>query len=162
MKMDSETRPATAQDREQLYSLYCTVLRDHISAIWGWDDTWQRNDFDGHFSPQQITVLLVGNHPIGYMHVEERSGVTWLRMIAILPEHQKKGIGRRAMEDLIDKANHQAKDIGLQVFKINTNARRFYERLGFNIEEETSTHFVMRRKMSQPNTASPGTGCARP
>jgi len=45
------------QNREKLFMLYGKVLRKHITSIWGWNDTWQRNDFDGHFKPQQNTSL---------------------------------------------------------------------------------------------------------
>jgi RimJ/RimL family protein N-acetyltransferase len=51
---------------------------------------------------------------------------------------------------LIDRANGQAKDVALAVFKINTDARRFYERVGFIVEGETPTHFNMRLKRSDP------------
>jgi len=146
IKVNFNTRQAMEQDREQLFMLYGKVLREHITSIWGWDDIWQRNDFDGHFKPQQITIFTVENKIVGYMELEDRIDLIWLRMIAILPENQNKRIGSGAMIALIDRANHQEKDIGLQVFKINTDAQRFYTRLGFTIIEETATHFVMRLK----------------
>lgn len=90
-------------------------------------------------------------------------------MIAILPEYQGKGIGGCVMRQLIERANSQSKDVALSVFKINTAARRFYERFGFKVEGETPTHFNMRRKESElptthrslPSLIAPETQCDR-
>jgi hypothetical protein len=57
IKVNFNTRQAMEQNREKLFMLYGKVLRKHITSIWGWNDTWQRNDFDGHFKPQQNTSL---------------------------------------------------------------------------------------------------------
>lgn len=139
--VDFQTRQAVEQDREALYALHGLTLRKHIAAIWGWDETWQRNHFDEHFAPEQIAVIVVGERTVGYTRVEERNEVTYLFMLTVHPDQQNKGIGRRVMERLTEKADKQAKDTALQVFKINTDARRFYERLGFQVVGETATHF---------------------
>ena len=150
--MEFRTRQATAEDREPLFSLYGGVLKKHIADIWGWNDEWQQKDFDTHFRPQDVTVLLDADRIIGYMQEEDRCDALWLRMIAILPECQSKGVGGRVLRQLIDRTNRQAKDVALAVFKINTEARRFYERFGFIVEDETPTHCNMRRKRSElPN-----------
>lgn len=152
--MEFQTRQATAEDREPLFALYDKVLRKHIADIWGWNDEWQRKDFNDHFHAEEIGVLTELGRVIGYMQVEDRDEALWLRMIAILPEYQGKGIGGCVLRQLIQKANCQAKDVALVVFKINTDARRFYERFGFKVEGETVTHFSMRRNRSElPNKA---------
>lgn len=150
--MEFQTRRATAKDREPLFALYGKVLRKHIADIWGWNDEWQKNDFDTHFRPEDVTVLLDAGRIIGYMQAEDQDDVVWLRMIVVQPEYQSKGIGGSVLRQLITRTNGMGKDIALAVFKINTDARRLYERLGFVVEGETSTHFNMRRMGSpMPN-----------
>lgn len=57
--------------------------------------------------------------------------------------HQRKGIGRRLLESVIASGNDQSKGIGLEVFKINDEAMKFYERFGFTVEGENPTSYVM-------------------
>ena len=67
-------------------------------------------------------------------------------MICVAPEYQNKGIGSTLLKAFIHDCSAKQQDVTLGVFKINTDARRFYERLGFAIIEEASTHYLMRRK----------------
>jgi ribosomal protein S18 acetylase RimI-like enzyme len=81
-------------------------------------------------------------------------------MIVVHPHHQRKGIGKKLLESVIAPGNEQSKGIGLEVFKINDEAKKFYERYGFNVEDETSSSYVM---WLMPNPAferdSPKAGC---
>jgi hypothetical protein len=36
--VDLDLRPASEQDREFLYALHCSTMRDVIEQTWGWDD----------------------------------------------------------------------------------------------------------------------------
>lgn len=79
----------------------------------------------------------------GYSHVENRGDQIFIRMIVVHPRHQHKGIGSKLLESVIAEGNEQSMNIGLEVFKINDEAKKFYERYGFNIEDETSSSYVM-------------------
>jgi len=118
-------------------------MRDYISEIWGWDDQWQENDFFSHFEPDDITLVLKEQGLAGYSHVENRGGQMFIRMIVVHPNHQRKGIGSKLLESVIAAGKVQSKSIGLEVFKINHEAKKFYERYGFNVEDETSSSYVM-------------------
>ena len=52
------------------------------------------------------------------------------------------------MKRIIDDANLEQKPVTLQVLKINTRATAFYQRLGFIIVDENSTHFQMKRPVN--------------
>lgn len=118
-------------------------MRGFISEIWGWDEQWQKNDFSAHFDPQGITLVHQEHALVGYSHVENQGGPLFIRMIVIHPHHQRKGIGRKLLESVIASGNEQSKGVGLQVFKINDGAKKFYERFGFNVEGEIPTSYVM-------------------
>jgi len=144
--MEFDTRPATLDDRAQLYELYASVLKVHISKIWSWDESWQQNDFYDHFVPEQIRVAVVDGQVIAYIHVEPRDGAPHVRMMCVRPEYQRKGIGTALLKSVIQNSSARQQDITLLVFRINTKARRFYERLGFEVCGETATHYEMKRK----------------
>ena len=79
----------------------------------------------------------------GYSHVENRGDQIFIRMIVVHPRHQHKGIGSKLLESVIAEGKEQSKGIRLEVFKINHEAMKFYERYGFNVEYETSSSYVM-------------------
>ena len=66
-----------------------------------------------------------------------------MKRIEVLPEYQGKGISGFMINQLIRSAKKEGRDLRLHVFKINP-ARRLYSRLGFQIVDETETHYVMR------------------
>ena len=132
-------------------------MHDYISKIWGWDDQWQENDFSSHFDPEGITLVHKEQKLVGYSHVENRGVQIFIRMIVVHPNHQRKGIGSKLLESVIAEGKEQSKVIGLEVFKLNHEAKKFYERYGFNVEDETSSSYVMGL---MPNSAFER-GCAK-
>lgn len=118
-------------------------MRDYISAIWGWDDQWQENDFSSHFDSEGIILAHREQELTGYSHVENRDGNIFIRMIVVHPLHQRKGIGSNLLESVIAAGMEQSKGLRLEVFKINYEAKKFYEKYGFNVEDETSSSYVM-------------------
>ena len=136
-------RKAEETDRDAIYQLYCLVMRGFISEIWGWNERWQENDFSAHFDPQGITLAHQEHELVGYSHVENLGGQLFIRMIVVHPHHQRKGIGRKLLGSVIASGNEQSMGIGLEVFKINNEARKFYGRFGFIVEGETPSSYVM-------------------
>lgn len=134
---------ATKYDEAILFDLYCQVMKDYISEIWGWDQEWQANDFIKHFNPENITVVKEENIAIGYSQIEEQGNQLYIRMLLLLPNYQRIGIGSDLLNAAIEKASAQSKDISLQVFKINEQAKKFYEHHGFHVQGETPSCFTM-------------------
>jgi hypothetical protein len=42
-------RSASNLDREFLYRLYSMTMREVVDETWGWDEDWQRKDFEKRF-----------------------------------------------------------------------------------------------------------------
>ena len=57
----------------------------------------------------------------------------WIDQFYVLPDAQGRGVGT----SLLDIAKGQAQSLSLWTFQRNTAARRFYERRGFVVIEET-------------------------
>ncbi len=81
----------------------------------------------------------------GYSQAEHRDGLLFIRMMVVHPEFRRKGIGRKLLGDVITSAGMQSKHIGLEVFKINNEAKAFYESHGFMIEGVTPSSHIMVR-----------------
>jgi len=136
-------RQASTLEKQAIFELYRVVMSDYISQIWGWNEDWQTNDFSTHFNPEEITLVYKENELVAYSHIEIKNEQLYLRMIAIHPDQQRNGIGTKLLESLIASAKEQSKSIALEVFKINTQAKRLYEKYGFNVEGETDASYIM-------------------
>ena len=118
-------------------------MQGYVSEIWGWDEQWQENDFSAQFDPNSIIVVHKERELVGYSHVENRDTQLYIRMLVVHPHYQRRGIGSKLVESVIASGKQQPRHIGLEVFKINDEAKKFYERHGFNVEGETPSSYVM-------------------
>jgi ribosomal protein S18 acetylase RimI-like enzyme len=118
-------------------------MHGYISEIWGWDEHWQENDFSAHFDSKGITLAYKERVLAGYSQVENQDEQIFIRMIVVHPHHQRKGIGSKLLASVITSGKKQCKIVRLKVFKINEEAKKFYEMHGFTVESEISSSFNM-------------------
>ena len=83
-----------------------------------------------------VLVAEVENSAVGYIWVtllqdESRDWDAEIVSLHLLPEHKRKGIGRRLLETVAFKLREQGcSSVFLWVLEENQSARRFYEALG--------------------------------
>jgi ribosomal protein S18 acetylase RimI-like enzyme len=130
-------RPATPDDEEFCFQLHKLAMGDYVAAIWGWDDTAQRDYQARAFDPDQWQVITVDGADAGLLVVEDRPEEIYLGRIELHPDHQGRGIGRHLIRGLIDRAHEQDRHVVLEVLTVNTRAQALYRRLGF---QETARH----------------------
>jgi ribosomal protein S18 acetylase RimI-like enzyme len=148
-------RPATAADYTFLYQLHVATMKPSVIQVWGWDEELQAGRFRQHFDPGHLRIVIVDGQEIGVLEVEERPSERFLANLRILPAFQGQGWGTCILHDLLIQAHEAGVPMTLQVLKVNHAARRLYERLGFYVTEETSTHY---RMSTQPRDPPAGTG----
>lgn len=135
---------AQPKDFEFLKNVHHTTLKEHITKIWGWDKTQQDQIFKQEFESGNIQVVSFAQKNIGYLQLKIEMDSIHLINILILSEFQGQGLGTEIMHDLIAKSKTENVTLKLGVFKINTGAKRLYEKLGFKTYSESDTHFYMR------------------
>jgi ribosomal protein S18 acetylase RimI-like enzyme len=119
-----------------------------VDQTWGWDEAFQEAVFRKNYVPAEIQVITFAEKDIGMLSLEERGEDVFLRAIEIHPENQGQGIGTAIIQKIIAEGALKMKPAFLHVLKVNP-ARRLYERLGFSVVSETSTHFQMRTSISK-------------
>lgn len=63
----------------------------------------------------------------------------WVNYLAVLPQHQRAGIGRRMMDEAESRLRAAGcPKINLQVRSTNTEAIEFYKRIGFKVDDVVS------------------------
>ena len=139
-------RQAQATDSEFVFAVKKAAFREYVEQIWGWDDTYQRDLHDKRFASQDLRIIQFHGTDVGFLSTSNTSDTFKVDQLYILPEYQGRGIGAACMRRIIDDASLEQKSVTLQVLKINVRAIAFYQRLGFTIVDENSTHFQMKRQ----------------
>ena len=81
-------------------------------------------------------LLFEENHPVGYFSYHHENDSLFLSKIYVAKEVRGKGIGRKALDFIIAKAQSESfKAIRLTVNKFNSGTIAAYKKLGFKIKD---------------------------
>lgn len=138
-------RDVEVGDIEWLYELNEDSYRDVIIRQFGeWDENFQRQWFEKKWDGRRpAKVLMIKGEPAGVFVLQRRADHDWLDEILIGPDFRDRGIGTAVMWDLIADARVRERRLRLRVLTKNYDAKRFYERLGFQVFEKLEQHYVM-------------------
>jgi len=89
-------------------------------------------------------VILIDGERAGRIYVDRREDEIGLMEMTLLPRFRNQGIGTGLIEELLTEAGDRGKPVVLYVEHWNPDARRLYQRLGFEEEEDLTTHWKMR------------------
>ena len=137
-------RLAKEPDVEPLREIHRAAMRRHVEKTWGWDEEWQKTFFREHFPFGQRQVVEYGGETAGMLDVIRHDDHIELANIMIAPKFHRNGIGSSLIRQLQNEARNVGVPIRLQVLKVNLDAQRLYERLGFERFGETESHYLMR------------------
>ena len=145
MDLAYEFAPATESDREVVCDLNLRCYRELVVRQFGeWDEAFQRSHFDRKWGESTYRKIMVGGEMAGVLVVENHEDHVFLSEIQIDPGQQGRGLGRRVVSDLIEKAEKAGLPVRLRVL-LQNRAKRLYERLGFVVTDRTETHYLMTR-----------------
>lgn len=147
--MEVQLRPGSAADRDFLYALHCTTMREVIEQTWGWDDAWQRADFERRRAAYLVSIIEVDDRDVGGLWLEWRPDSLYIHELQVLPEFQSKGIGTAVLGKVIEQASDRRLPVTLSVVAANPRAKALYERLGFNVTG-VEAPFIRMRHDTQP------------
>lgn len=145
-----ELRPVAPSDDPFLLSLYLSTREEELAqAEWQegqkelfvrWQFDMQRREYDARFADRAYHVILVDQTPAGRIWVGADNEQIRLLDIALLPQFQNRGVGTVLLHRLIDDARQHGKPLRHMVFMHNSDAKRFYERLGFVTIEDLGAY----------------------
>jgi ribosomal protein S18 acetylase RimI-like enzyme len=120
-------------------------MRDAIEQTWGWDDAWQRADFETRFAEHTVSIVEADSLPVGSLWLEQRPGDLYIHILEVAPLQQGKGIGTAVIDMVIEQGAGLRLPIVLSVLSANPRARALYERLGFTVTAIEPPFVRMRR-----------------
>ncbi len=120
-------------------------MRVAITAARGyWDESNEAIQFQQQLQMQGTRIIVRNGVDVGFFMTVPSGKDTELHTICVAPEHQRQGIGTTITRRIIDEARLQNCGVVLSVLKANHAARSLYERLGFVVMSESSSHYRMR------------------
>ncbi len=137
-------RKASQDDMEFAFQVKRAAFREYAALVWGWDEDMQRQLHDRRFREQDYRIVNLDGKDIGIISMAVEPDCVFVNNLYILPEHQGQGVGRKCMQDILERGRDLGLTVRLQVLKVNPRAVVFYKRLGFTITDETDTHFLMQ------------------
>jgi ribosomal protein S18 acetylase RimI-like enzyme len=136
-------RASRNTDAELFYDVTEQTMRVHVIAAGGaWDEERTRRETAEDSVSPSASVIVVGAVDAGILIVERLPREIRLCELCLFPSYQGRGIGRSLVSALQKEAAARCVPLRLHVLKVNP-AKRFYERLGFGVEEETEYFFHM-------------------
>lgn len=138
-------RKAHTSDSKFVFTVKKAAFREYVEQVWGWDDNYQRELHNRRFAAQDVCIIQFRGTDVGFLSTASTPDTLKVNQLFILPEYQGKGIGSACMMRLVDDARLEGKSVALQVLKVNTRGTAFYQRLGFLIVGESSTHLQMKK-----------------
>jgi GNAT superfamily N-acetyltransferase len=138
-----ELRKSTKGDFLLSYEIRKDALSKYIEETWGWDEDWQMKYHKEDFNTDILQIIEVEGKPAGTLESFEENGAITVSGLYLTGEYQNEGIGEGVMKKIIAEADSKGLPVKLQVLKVNSRAKRFYERLGFAVSAETEKHLQM-------------------
>ncbi len=129
--MDITFQPYQKNDKTYLWMTYEQAMKTHIEEMWGWDMTWQKNDFENSLMEYQTFILSTPIDRIGYLQLKYNLENTFISMIILEPQYQSRGFGPRILEMV--QSVQPEKPLTLRCFQANKLAYTFYIRCGFEV-----------------------------
>ena len=137
-------RASRSSDAGLFYDVTEQTMRVHVIAAGGaWDDERTRRESAEQSVNPNASVIMFGGVEAGILLVERQPHEVRLQTLYLLPIYQGHGIGVTLVSALQTEAAARCVPLRLHVLKVNP-AKRFYERLGFSVEQETEYFFHMR------------------
>ena len=142
-KLHFTLRSAMPEDRNFLYQLKKEVNLGYISAIWGWDEDYQQEEFDRDFQKrEEFSVIVSDDADAGFLQLQRGTDFLNVAEIHLLPAFRGQGLGTSVLRYIQALGDKEELPVLIGCFRANQGARDLYLRLGFQPAGESDTHYL--------------------
>ena len=157
-----ELRAVNAGDREFLLRVY-EVSRAIELAMVPWDAAQKRlfaehqfdaqvRHYENEYTETTHDIIVVDGESAGRLFVSRGSpGQTAILDITVMPEHRKKGIGTRLINNLQDEAARIGKSLRIFIESFNPS-QELFRKLGFEVTDDSGVN--LRFEWDNPTAAN--------
>lgn len=150
MKIDDtiDFIPFNNSEKDIAYTLYKEAFFDIISKAFGWNENSQTARFNSYNLSDFKWINICGTN-IGYFCLVIDENSFHVRLLVIAKQHQRRGYGARVLRMIEDAAFAENKSIKMSSFKLNSQANRFYQKLGYLFIDDSDEVFYTITKSIQ-------------
>lgn len=143
--MEIRFRDCEYNDLNFILKLKEMCMKWYTEKIYGWDTNAQIKKTQREIEKFKDTmkIIVIDNKDIGVTNFFEDEGKYHVGLIIVHPNYQKKGIATSIINNYIDIARKDNKDILINTYKYNP-AKKLYEKLGFKQYNEDDTHVYLK------------------
>jgi N-acetylglutamate synthase-like GNAT family acetyltransferase len=143
-------RPVAAADEKFLRQLYASTRQDMAflplppdakEQLLRMQFEAQRVHYSSLYPNADHSIVLAGDSLAGRLYLDRQQSQILIVDIALLPEFQRRSIGRALFLDLQMEATRLEKAIAGHVARTNHASRSFFEAMGFQIADEDELYF---------------------
>ena len=146
-------RRVTVDDEPFLRALYAST-REQELAIVPWSEEHkaafltmqfdaQDHHYRTHYPDAQFDVIEVEGVRAGRLYLSTTAQESRIIDIAIAPEHRNRGIGTSLIQTILRNASEAGRVVTIHV-ELDNQARRLYDRLGFEPVEQHGAYLLMK------------------
>ena len=138
-------RAATADDEKFVDDLLFTTMHGYVEATWPNDLVAQRHYYEiNKFNPLNTRILQVEGKDIGRLSTTLNTDCIFIDELHILPEYQRRGIGREAIEQVFQEAREKSLPVKATILKINRPSKNLCLGMGFEVFAEKDHRLHIR------------------
>ena len=130
-------------EAEAQFSVIKEALYSHVDAVFGWDDEYQRQRVNNDYQLDWFYWIDDGDDRVGLVCYKPYQNAYHVNLLVIFTPYQNQKLGCRVMRDIQDLAIKEKREtITLSSFRRNQPAIAFYQRLGYQITDDSEADFV--------------------
>jgi GNAT superfamily N-acetyltransferase len=127
-----------------------TGLRRELRALFELADD-SAAELDGYIDDGVVLVAVENGRPIGHLQLTDAPGAAEIKNMAVLPEHQGRGVGRGLIAAAVELAREQGqRRMIVATATADIGNLRFYQREGFRMRS------IDRDAFTEANGYPPG------
>ncbi len=135
-------RAATSEDEEFVDDLVFTTMRRYVEATWPNDSAAQHHYYEiNKFDPSNTRILRVDGKDVGQLSTAVREDCLFINELHVVPEYQRLGIGKQAIEQVFKEALEKNLPVKATVLKVNQPSLRLCLNMGFEVVAEKDCRF---------------------
>jgi GNAT superfamily N-acetyltransferase len=119
-------------------------MRESLERLGRYDDRRVRERFLSAFAPEHTYALEADRSVVGSIALRPAPEGTWIEHFYLHPSLQGNGIGSGVLRAITSAADGSAMTLWLDVLQ-RSEARRLYERHGFELDHEDPVDVYLRR-----------------
>lgn len=133
---------ATTDDFDILYHIKERSIKPYVEQIWGWDEQVQKDFLRKETPVDEVKLIFYRKELAGFVQIRENETEIFVGSLFLMHHFQSLGIGANILKYLFD----HKKTVKLEVLKINTRAKKFYERVGMVVTDVTELKYTMEKR----------------